>query len=320
MDLARHAQRRRVSASAFARALWVAAALLVVAVGPGGPTAAAQPAADGVRFRPLEQVSESAKRVIVGIVLRMRGQAVGETDPDLMIPQGVDERLVESFHYQGFQLINVAVELDREHASLPRARTVAGLLVFLDGARRGTAVSFYADYIVIKENIKLLDASVRDIVPWHPEVALYFVPAARIDLARLAGIDDYQMFFEAVTAKAVRLVDPEAPPLEMDNYYVFAFVRPRVAPDAVFAFRVSDSSDGFAGTPVPTARRSFNGWQVLRMSGRFALGAEPGFFLKLLYRPGSDRPEHERTLRLVGLYSSKAFRGAPRAQDHPGRR
>jgi hypothetical protein len=318
--IARHAHRRRGSALAFARALGVALVLLFGAAGPGGPAAAVQPAADEARFRSIEQTSAEAKRVIVGIVLRMRGQAVGETDPDLMIPQDVDKRLVESFRYQGFQLINVAVELDREHASFPGARTVAGLLVFLDGASRGTAVSFYADYIVIKEKIKLLDASVRDIVPRRPPVTLSFVPAATIDLARLAAIDDYQTFFEAVTAKAVRLAEPGNPPLGIDDYYVFAFVRARLAPDAVFAFRVSDSSAGLTGTPVSTARRSFNGWQVLRMSGRFALGAEPGFFLKLLYRPGSDTPEKERTLSLVGLYSSKAFQGAPRAQDLSGRR
>lgn len=134
--------------------------------------------------------------------------------------------------------------------------------------------------------------------PLRPAAAILMVPVS--DGAPFAVED--RTHSELLHAVATRALSPEN--VTQGMYDIYAFVRDRLPDDAVIDLVVGSRPDGFDGRVAGATVIDFAGWRVARVRARLKAGEEN--YVKLVFQPGSDKSEMERTPRLVSTLAAIA--------------
>jgi len=108
------------------------------------------------------------------------------------------------------------------------------------------------------------------------------VPTSALVASNLATADGPGLA-KLATQHAVSSATAAPDPID---YYVFAFVNDRLAPDAAVELRVSAGAEGIVGFPGSPVMLNFDGWPVRVHRATFVLGALPAFHFKVVYRRG----------------------------------
>ncbi|MBL6948959.1 MAG: hypothetical protein ISR51_09825 [Rhodospirillales bacterium] len=273
----------------------------------GGASAWSQTAApeDQVRVTSLKKLPWDATLVLSACVLTMRGrdEALNRT-PVVVAPAAKSALQERRFRYEGFELTGFTLTAYGEPSSSADAVLASALLYFTDPAGRRATVSLAAEYGLAGKKIEITSAEAVTLPPPKPDVRLLIVLAANVSKTWFSSNPTRTGLLQKVEEKALT---PEAarnlPPGPRD-FYVFAFFRDRLAPDAGIRLLVSPNPGGMDGKAGETTDLIFNGWHVPVMRGRGSLGSKEEWFVKAVYTPGHSSYVKDRTPRLVGVVSS----------------
>jgi len=268
------------------------------------------PATPAIAKTPRWQYAELAPDVdwVIGaIATRMRDEPIpGEARKYLSFSGGLERRIPEErFHYPGFTLDTVAIDVYHSLESDPDRRWVSAMLRFQDLLGRRADAAVRAEYRMQGETIIIDSAVVAPLSARAPRVDFFYVPADGLPGRVLHTPTTHGELWNEVVEHSLRLNRPEEWPQGEHDYLVFAFVMDRLAPDASLNLRISDDADGMDGDGADSKVLNFDGWFAAVSGGRFDLGGAEQPYFKVLYTPGTDVPGGARKPRMIGLFTNR---------------
>lgn len=260
-----------------------------------------------------EQLPWEMRLAVAASVLSMRGQVRAATGP-VRLDDTLASALAEpEFAYEGFALTAIAVTQFGASTGPRGVYEASALLAFRDTAGRRAIASLVLRFSVADDHILVEDAEAVPLAPATPAATVWYVPARAMAASDLATIDGAGL---ARLAAQYTVAPADATPDPID-YYIFAFVTDRLAPDAAVELRIGADAEGVGGFPGSPAMLNFDGWPVRVHRATLVLGALPAFHFKVVYRPGTavtgDITDTPTLLRTATSYP-----GAPAVAAAPG--
>ena len=166
----------------------------------------------------------------------------------------------------------------------PAQRRMTGAIMHCDSLTRALATRFQAVYLMLKDGTLVLEETQLDpIYPEHPRVALFFVPAEKVNLTRFKSYGGVEQL-NYVIKRAVTVEGPKKTSNELRKYYVFAFVMERLTENTRLELAIGQSASGTAGFKTKTVHWQDDGWHMAYAPARFALDGDSELFFKILKR------------------------------------
>lgn len=247
------------------------------------PTNAVAPASSAATL------SWEARLLLAGAILQLRGMG-GEAP---MWPLAFDTPTMSALRaaaaqLAGFDLSGIAITNYGPVAGSAGAFALAAAVTFVDAVARRASYSLVLRFSFADDVIAVATADAAPITPETPAAHIAFVSiASLLRVNRGSGIA--APFLRSLGGVAER-EDTGAPLGAPQEYYIFAVVLDRIAPDARAGLRTSDSPSGIAGYPGMPIELDFDGWRVLVQRATFSLGAGVPFYFKAVYQAPRGDP------------------------------
>lgn len=251
--------------------------------------------------------------VIAASVLSMRGQPQPVTGL-VRLDDATASALAEPvFAYEGFALTGIAITQFGAGTGPRGVYEVSALLVFRDATGRQTLASLVLRFAIADDHIVLEDAEAVPLAAASPAATVWYVPTRVLVASNLAAADGPGL---AKLAAQHTVNSATAAPDPVD-YYVFAFINDRLAPDAAVELRISAGAEGIVGFSGRPVMLNFNGWQVRVHRATFVLGALPAFHFKVVYRRGTSIATDDASTPVL-LRAAASVPGGASATAAPG--
>lgn len=271
------------------------------------------------------------KFVLAAIVNKIRGDR--DRIPEVKF-DSKGKHLIDNpdFTYNEFSLTRTQItgfrilEQDKTDARL----ILEGLLTFTDLFGRGATNYFAVDYTVHPKGILINNSGTALIAPSIPYVETYMVPKASFDDISMENITSFMDLYVHAITKALKMEPTQeerqskeafeklsffkkisATDREKGEYYIMAFCKDRLPPEASLKMKVTDQAEGRGNELMEPGYIYDQGWRVIIAGGTFIPDSlKAPFHITLKY---NIDPESRPRDVCIGTYSNqKNYTDRPR--------
>ena len=158
------------------------------------------------------------------------------------------------------------------------AYELAAVVTFTDATGRRASYSVALRFTFAEDVIVVQTADAAPIAPESPAVHIAFVAASALSRVN-RGAGNAPALLRSIAGVAQRTGVGAS-----QEYYTFAIVLDRLAPDARVGLRTSAEPRTINGYPGMPTVLDLDGWRILVERATFALDAPPAFYFKTIYQ------------------------------------